>query len=172
MELMTKRLYIRPFEKQDWLAVYEYVSLPGVMAYMPTGVLNETEVKKLVDQHSGHNAQKHAIVLKEENRLIGHIEFFRYFGTHTYEIGWVLNPKYQNKGYTTEAAKAVVNYGFEEMRLHRIVATCQPENIPSWKVMEKVGMRREGLFKKCIPHGEQWWDEYAYGVLAEEWQNK
>ncbi len=166
---MTKRLHIRPFDKQDWLAVYDYVSIPEVMAYMPNGVLNETEVKKLVGQHSEHNAKKYAIVLIEENQLIGHLEFFSYFGTHTYEIGWVLNPKYQNKGYTTEAAKAVMNYGFEEMKLHRIVATCQPENIPSWKVMEKVGMRREGLFKKCIPHGELWWDEYAYGVLAEEW---
>ncbi len=135
-------------------------------------MLEKTATKNLVNQHSGRNAQKYAIVLKAENRLIGHLEFFPYFGTHTYEIGWVLNLKYHSKGYTTEAAKAVIAYGFEEMKLHRIVATCQPENIPSWKVMEKAGMRREGLYKKCIPRGELWWDEYSYGILAEEWQDK
>ena len=51
------------------------------------------------------------------------------------------------------------------MNVHRIIATCQPENIPSYRVMEKIGMRREGFFKKCIPKGNVWWDEYYYAIL-------
>lgn len=83
----------------------------------------------------------------------------------------MFNPEYYNKGYASEAASAILKYGFEDLKLHRIVATCQPENIPSYRVMEKIGMRREGYFKKCIPYGEQWWDEYCYVILEEEWDN-
>ncbi|MEQ3595549.1 GNAT family protein, partial [Bacillus albus] len=103
-----------------------------------------------------------------ENILIGHIVFHKYFGEHTFEIGWVFNPKYFNKGYASEAAQATLKYGFKEMKLHRIIATCQPQNTPSYRLMERIGMRREGYFRKCIPHGNEWWDEYYYAILEEE----
>ena len=64
--------------------------------------------------------------------------------------------------------QATLKYGFKEMKLHRIIATCQPQNTPSYRVMEKIGMRREGYFRKCIPHGNEWWDEYYYAILEEE----
>ncbi|WP_307477913.1 GNAT family N-acetyltransferase [Cytobacillus purgationiresistens] len=167
----TERLLIRNIEKKDWISIYEYTSNPEVMKYMSTGVLNEDETINIVMENIGDKAEKFAIVLKENNRLIGHIEFFQYFGSHTYEIGWVLNPDYINKGLATEAARGFLEYGFNVLKLHRIVATCQPENIPSYRVMEKIGMRREGYFKKCIPHGDIWWDEYYYAVLREEYLN-
>lgn len=56
------------------------------------------------------------------------------------------------------------------MGLHRIIATCQPENTPSYRVMEKLGMRREGYFQQCIPRGDIWWDEYYYAMLKTEWR--
>ncbi|GLB61667.1 hypothetical protein NCCP133_37960 [Cytobacillus sp. NCCP-133] len=64
---------------------------------------------------------------------------------------------------------AVLKGGFEELGLHRIIAACQLENPPSYRVMEKIGMRREGFYKKCIPHGDEWWDEYYYAILKEVW---
>ncbi|MEY9978716.1 GNAT family N-acetyltransferase [Lysinibacillus sp. RC79] len=169
MFIKMNRLLIREFEVQDWLAVYEYTSNPNVMRYIPEGVFNEAQAKKFVSENSGEKAKYFPIILLNENIVIGHIVFHQYFGDHTYEIGWVLNPNYFNNGYASEAAKAVLDYGFKEMKLHRIIATCQPENIPSYKVMEKIGMRREGYFKKCIPHNDDWWDEYYYAVLDEEW---
>ncbi|MGE7997424.1 GNAT family N-acetyltransferase [Lysinibacillus sp. NPDC093190] len=169
MFIKTNRLLIREFEVQDWQAVYEYTSNPNVMKYIPEGVFNEEQAKKFVSENSGEKAKYFPIILLSENMVIGHIVFHQYFGDHTYEIGWVLNPNYFNNGYASEAAKAVLDYGFKEMKLHRIIATCQPENIPSYKVMEKIGMRREGYFKKCIPHNDDWWDEYYYAVLEEEW---
>ncbi|MFJ6207575.1 GNAT family N-acetyltransferase [Lysinibacillus sp. NPDC092081] len=169
MFIKTKRLLIREFEIQDWQAVYEYTSNPTVMEYIPEGVFNEEEAKKFVSENSGEKAKYFPIILLSENIVIGHITFHQYFGDHTYEIGWVLNPNYYNNGYASEAARAVLDYGFKEMKLHRIIATCQPENIPSYRVMEKIGMRREGYFKKCIPNGDEWWDEYYYAVLDEEW---
>ncbi|PFU06090.1 GNAT family N-acetyltransferase [Bacillus thuringiensis] len=156
MFIKTERLLIRKFEFKDWQAVHEYTSDINVMKYIPEGVFTE------------ENTRNFPVVLIDKDILIGHIVFHKYFGEHTYEIGWVFNPKYFNKGYASEAAKATLKYGFKEMKLHRIIATCQPQNTPSYRVMEKIGMRREGYFRKCIPHGNEWWDEYYYAILEEE----
>ena len=173
MSIKTDRLLIRNFEPNDWKALYEYTSNPEVMHYLPETVFSEEDAKNFIEKNTAGKAEKFPVVLLEENKLIGHIVFFKYFGEHTYEIGWVFNPDYYNKGYASEAAYAVLKYGFETMKLHRIIATCQPENTGSYRVMEKVGMRREGFFKKCIPHGNEWWDEFYYAILFEEWmQNK
>lgn len=169
LSLATERLIITNFKEEDWKEVFAYTSDPQAMYYMPEGVLAEKDTKKYVNEQIGDNAKKFAVLLKKSKTLIGHVEFFNYFGEHTYEIGWILNPKYHNNGYTTEAAKALIAYGFEVLNLHRIVATCQPENVPSYKVMEKIGMRREGFFKKCIPAGDVWWDELYYAILHDEY---
>ncbi|MBU5262362.1 GNAT family N-acetyltransferase [Bacillus atrophaeus] len=169
MDIKTDRLVIRKFKCEDWQDVYEYTSNPHVMKYIPEGVFTEEDAKKFVNENMGGNAEKFPVVVKEENIVIGHIAFFKYFGEHSYEIGWVFNPKYYNKGYASEAAQAILEFGFTNMKLHRIIATCQPQNIASYRVMEKIGMRREGYFKKCIPNGNQWWDEYYYAILEEEW---
>ncbi|MGG0718486.1 GNAT family N-acetyltransferase [Robertmurraya massiliosenegalensis] len=170
MYIESKRLVIREFKPTDWEEVWKYTSNRKVMKYIPEGTFSEADAKNFLQENRGETAQKFPVILKESNDLIGHIAFFRYFGEHTYEIGWVFNPNYYNKGYATEAAYAMLNYGFTLLKLHRIIATCQPENISSYRVMEKIGMRREGYFKKCIPHGDGWWDEYFYSILDEEWK--
>lgn len=169
MNIKTSRLLIRHFDLKDWQAVYEYTSDRQVMKYIPEGVFTEEDVKAFINKNTAAEAKYFPVVLIEKDLLIGHMVFHQYFGEHTYEIGWVFNPKYYSKGYASEAAKALLNFGFGKMKLHRIIATCQPENIASYRVMEKIGMRREGHFKKCIPNGSEWWDEYYYAVLAEEW---
>ncbi|MGH0563205.1 GNAT family N-acetyltransferase [Bacillus tropicus] len=168
MFIRTERLLIRNFEFKDWQAVHEYTSDSNVMKYIPGGVFTEEDARNFVNRNMGENAENFPVILVDENILIGHIVFHKYFGEHTYEIGWVFNPKYFNKGYASEAAQATLKYGFKEMKLHRIIATCQPQNIPSYRLMEKIGMRREGYFRKCIPHGNEWWDEYYYAILEEE----
>lgn len=170
MKIKTSRLLIRDFNDNDWQDVIRYTSNSNVMHYIPEGVMTEEKTKQFVRKNQGQSAEYFPVILAVENKLIGHLGFFKYFGDHTYEIGWVFHPDYCNKGYASEAAKAMVGYGFEHMQLHRIIATCQPENIASFKVMEKIGMRREGYFKKCIPAGENWWDEYYYAILSEEWK--
>ncbi|MGE7839180.1 GNAT family N-acetyltransferase [Lysinibacillus sp. NPDC093712] len=169
MNITTQRLHIRKFEAQDLQAVYSYMSDKSVMHYMPEGVLTVEQVQKFITDNSGEQAQHFAIVLQDQQQVIGHLVFHPYFGEHTYEIGWVLNPAYYRQGYASEAAHALLDYGFTKMKLHRIIATCQPENIASYRVMEKIGMQREGFFKKCIPYGNDWWDEYYYAILQEEW---
>jgi [ribosomal protein S5]-alanine N-acetyltransferase len=124
--LKTERLLIRNFEENDWKAVHEYTSDYNVMKYIPEGVLSEENTKEFVNKNLSGDPEQFAVILIEENTLIGHIAFHKYFGDHTYEIGWVFNSKYYNKGYASEAAKAVLKYGFEDLNLHRIIATFSP----------------------------------------------
>jgi [ribosomal protein S5]-alanine N-acetyltransferase len=142
------------------------------MRYIPEGAFSEENTKDFVKKNMYDKAEKFPVVLEDGSYIIGHIVFHKYFGEHTYEIGWVFNPKFHNKGYASEAALAVLKFGFEKMKLHRIIATCQPQNIPSYRVMEKIGMRREGYFKKCIPNDNEWWDEFYYAILREEWKQE
>ncbi|RED59450.1 GNAT family N-acetyltransferase [Cohnella phaseoli] len=171
MRLVTERLIIRRFEAADWPDVLGYTSDRETMAYMPDGLFGEADAKRFVIENGGSDARNYAVVLKGVQRLIGHIVFHPWFGDHTYEIGWVIAPGFRGRGYATEAAQALLHFGFAELGLHRVIATCQPENAASSRVMERLGMRREGCFLKCIPRGDGvWWDEYVYAVLAEEWK--
>ncbi len=166
----TQRLRIRPFQPNHWQAVYDYTSDPAVMMYIPEGPFTPEQAKAFVAENMGDQARFFAVLLKTEDMLVGHMEFHPWFASQTYEIGWVINGAYQGHGYATEAAMALLQYGFEKLQLHRIIATCQPENLASWRVMEKLGMRREAHFRKCIRRpDDRWWDEYFYALLEEEW---
>jgi ribosomal-protein-alanine N-acetyltransferase len=168
----TERLRIRPFAIEDWQAVHAYTSNADVMTYLPEGQMTAVQTRQFVAEHMVEEARAYAVDLLAlaEERLIGHILLHPWFSPRIYEIGWALHPRYQRQGYTTEAAAALLRYGFETLRVHRVIATCQPENIPSWRVMEKLGMRREGHLRQCIQlHDEKWWDEYFYALLADEW---
>ena len=177
----TQRLRLRPFQPDDWPAVYDYTSDPAVMMYIPEGLgagtdqgivepFTPEQAKAFVEENMGEQARFFAVLLKADDMLIGHMEFHPWFASGPYEIGWIFNRAYQGHGYATEAARALLQYGFEALHLHRIIATCQPENVASWRVMEKLGMRREAHFRKCIRRpDDRWWDEYFYALLEEEW---
>jgi RimJ/RimL family protein N-acetyltransferase len=166
----TERLLIRRFVTEDWEAVHAYTSDAGVMTYVGDGAETEEQAKAFVAENAGDEARALALVLKEEDRLIGHMLFHPWFTPRVHEIGWVLNPRYHGNGYATEAARALLRYGFETLKVHRMIATCQPENVASSRVMEKIGMRREGHFRSCIPRPDgSWWDEYFYAMLEDDW---
>lgn len=168
--LETQRLIIRHFELQDWEAVHAYTGDATVMNFVEEGQMSEAQSKQFVEKNSSDQAEAFPVLLKAQNRLIGHMIFHPWFGHLTYEIGWVFHPNYHGNGYATEAAKALLRYYFENLQGHRVIATCQPENPASYRVMEKIGMKREGHFRKCIYRGENmWWDEYFYAILDEEW---
>ena len=168
--IATPRLLLRPLTLTDWPAVYAYTSDARVMTYIPEGPFTETQARAFVEQQSGAHAEALAVLLKTEDQLIGYLLFHPWFAPRTYEIGWVFHAAYQGQGYATEAARAMLRYGFEALQSHHIIATCQPENPASYRVMEKLGMRREGHFRQCLSRENNlWWDEYFYAILAEEW---
>ena len=86
------------------------------------------------------------------------------------ELGWTLDPAYAGRGYATEAARALVDLSFGPLRLRRVYAVCFSGNEPSWRLMERLGMRREQhLVKESLHRSGEWLDAFGYGLLAEEW---
>ena len=175
--LETERLYLRTIEVDDWREVLLYMSDPEVIRYLPEEPHDKEDSKQFIlttlDRHEkrGGWPEMLAVILKAEGRLIGHMPFSVFSERYrTREIGWVLNPRHHGQGYATEAALALLRWGFESLGLHRIIATCDPRNGASSRIMEKLGMRREAHFIKDVQlHGE-WRDEYFYAILEEEWE--
>lgn len=86
------------------------------------------------------------------------------------ELGWVLDPAHTGQGYATEAIRAVIDTCFGPLGLRRVHAGCFADNEPSWRLMERLGMRREEFSRKTALHRSgEWLDGLNYGILAEEW---
>ena len=86
------------------------------------------------------------------------------------DIGWVLAPEHQGQGYGTEAVEALLAICFEQLGVRRVTAGCFTANEPSWRLMERLGMRREGHTLRDGLHRDRGWlDGFEYGLLAEEW---
>lgn len=87
------------------------------------------------------------------------------------EIGWVLDPAQHGRGYGTEAVTALLEMAFDRLRLRRVVAYCFAANEPSWRLMERVGMRREGYsVADALHRSGRWLDGMVYALLADEWR--
>ena len=87
------------------------------------------------------------------------------------EIGWVLDPTHAGHGYATEAVHDLLRMGFEEIGVRRIVANCFADNEASWRLMERVGMRREVHTRsESLHRSGRWLDGYGYAILADEWR--
>ena len=174
--LATDRLIIRPFLESDYADLYEYLSLEETYRYEPGKPITKDEAKKIAAERAG-GTDFWAVTLKEnKEKLIGHVSLIQTEPKQfrTWEIGFIFHPDFQNKGYATEASRAVIDYSFRELDAHRVVGYCSTENTPSWKVLEKCGMTREGLGRKNVffrkdksgkPH---WLDSYEYAILAED----
>ena len=86
------------------------------------------------------------------------------------ELGWVLDPAYTGKGYATEAVLEMLRFSFEELGIHRVVANCFADNTASWRLMERIGMRREThTVRESLHRSGQWLDGYTYALLDDEW---
>lgn len=87
----------------------------------------------------------------------------------TYELGYVLNELWWGKGYAFEASNALINYGFKNFNIQRIEATCALQNLQSSKLMEKLGMQREGILRQYFTKNNTTYDGYIYSILRSEW---
>lgn len=172
----TKRLSIRRFSPNDWEDLFEYLSQELVVKYEPYEIFTKESSKQEAIRRAADN-NFWAVCLKDCGKLIGNIYLAKQdFGT--WELGYVFNAKYHGKGYATEAAYAMIDDVFMNFNARRVIAMCNPLNKPSWKLLERVGMRREGhllqniYFKKDENNCPIWSDTFEYGILACEWLNR
>lgn len=175
--LETERLIVRPLRASDYKDNYEYMSAPETYRFEHGEPISLKESKKFCRVWSSKKTTNFWVTeLKSNSKVIGHLSFFPEHRPEfkTWRIGYIVHPTYYGQGYTTEFTRAVIKYAFTELGAHRIVAYCSPDNIASWKIMEKCGMRREGTLKKEFlwrndKDGKSiWLDSYCYAILDEE----
>jgi len=173
----TTRLILRKFKEDDFTSFHSYANCMENIIYMVWGPSTEEQTRSFInmaikkaDENPCANYQ-YAAVTKDGDILIGACNLTLSGGEA--EMGWFLHREYWKQGFGTEIGKALLKFGFEDLQLNRIRAHCDVENIGSYRVMEKIGMRCEGLFPESRPahklSDKKFGDELSYAILKDEW---
>ncbi len=177
VKIETKRLILREFEDEDWVFVHEYAKDAEVSKYMEWGPNTEKETRNFVKgarTFRREDPRRHyelAIMHKEDKKLVGGCGLTIFdAGLRQAALGYTLHQGYWNQGIASEAAASLIRYGFEELGLHRIHATCDVLNIGSAAVMKKCGMRQEGHFLEERLIKGSWRNTFLYAILSSEWR--
>jgi len=155
--LTSTRLYLRPFVPSDWEKIYELDSDPEVMKYLTQFAKDKKSDYPKIIEHCMAYYQENpgfgvwAAIEKETEEFIGWFMLKKYQYSNHQELGYRLMKKYWERGYATEMSLKLVEYGFSEKSLSKIVAITHPENIGSQKVLKKAGMK----YIKTIPFKEE-----------------
>ncbi len=172
----TDRLILREYEAGDFELTHRFSSDPRVVRYVEWGPNRPEDTRRFIEwvlaeqDATPRSRYQFAIDLKGSG-LIGTCSLTRSSReSREAELAYVFNPRFWGNGYGTESAKTIVTLGFHQLNLHRIYAKCVTANGASANVMEKLGMKREGLFREHrLVHG-QWLDYYYYAILEHEWK--
>jgi len=176
VELETERLLLRPFRLEDVDDVFEYASDPEWASFLPSTVPQPYTRKDaeefvargvLTDRETSPNW---AIVL--DGKVIGSIQLRIEPSDERGWLGYAIGKIHWGKGIMPEAVRAVVEWGFLERFLAKIYSWADASNTRSWRVMEKVGMTREGLFRSHTKGRDIRRDDVYYGLLREEWERQ
>jgi [ribosomal protein S5]-alanine N-acetyltransferase len=178
--IKTKRLNIRELTLADIDNVHELHSLPETDEFNTLGIPETIQTtEKILEEwvsmqkEEPRNAYVFGIDKNDDNNFIGLIALnLGKVNYRTAEVWFKIHRDYWRKGYTTEALIKLLDFGFNYLKLHRIEAGCAVENIASGKVLEKVGMTREGMKRKKLPIRGEWKDNYFYGILEEDFNKK
>jgi len=141
--LETERLIIRTFNENDVKDAYEYLSDKNVMEYIEP-IMTYESVVSFIKKAGIKNKLIFAIILKNNGKLIGHLIFHEYGNKNIYELGWIINKNYWNNGYAKEAGKEIIKYGFDILKLEKIIGETEENNIKSIVLLEKLGMKLIG----------------------------
>lgn len=168
MRIETERLILRRYRLDDLQDLFEYLSDEQVVKYEPYKPMSIEEVIRNLDWRVSTD-EMIAVELKEIHKMIGNV----YLGKrefNTLEIGFVLNKNYWGNGYAKESCKALIDNAFSE-GIHRIFAECDPKNLNSWILLEKLGFQKEACFKQNIYFWTEengipiWKDTWVYSLL-------
>ena len=166
----TERLLLRRLEMGDAADIFEWVSDPQVTAYLFWRTHQSiADSRDFIAWVTTDDFACWGVVLTESGKVIGNCFLHNVSFEHKRaEIAFNIGRKYWGMGYATEAAQAIIQFGFEGWQLNRIEGTCMVENRASARVMEKVGMTCEGVLRKYVYVKGQFHDMKLYSILEEE----
>ena len=171
--IQTARLYLRPASPADFDAAKTWAGDAETTYYMLCGCCSDEKIRAFLgmaeEEWSKPDRTEHesVIALTPGGAAIGACDFCR-IGADRGEMGWILHPAYQHRGYVTEAARAMMRVGFEECGVSGIIAQCDTENAPSYRVMERLGMTRVSETADVRPFHGILHDEYIYEITRDE----
>jgi ribosomal-protein-alanine N-acetyltransferase len=172
----TKRLHIREVTSADIDNVHKLHSLLETDEFNTLGIPENIQVTERIltdwlklQKQEPRSSYVFSIDKSDDNAFVGLIAIT--VGKINYKIAEVwfkIHKDYWRKGYTTEALRRLLDFGFNDLKLHRIEAGCATGNIASSKTLEKVGFTREGMKRKILPIRGEWKDNYFYAILEED----
>ena len=176
MEIITKRLLLREITWNDLESIHQLHSVPEVDEYNTLGIPGDMEETRELIRPDIEAKQKDPqerytwrIILQSSAEFIGLAGMT--LSNDKYSLGEIyykLLPAYWGKGYATEVAKNLILAGFDTFKLHKVEAGVATENERSIRVLEKVGMTREGLRRKILPIRGEWKDNYHYAIVEDD----
>ena len=175
LPINTKRLLLRDFEPGDWAAVHKYAADPDVVRFVEWGPNSEDQTREFVERViamakvTPRVDYELAVVSLPQNELIGAASI--HISNPSNREGWIgycLNKAAWGKGFATEAARSLIDFGMSELRLHRVFATVDPANSGSQAVLTKVGMKYEGHFREHKLVRGKWRDTLIYSILESD----
>ena len=173
--IKTGRLLLRPLAPEDGDALFVYRSLPEVyrfQSFRPGSVHDAEEfIARSTCAFNVPGAWFQLGICLKGGELIGDLGLHFTDGEQA-EIGYTVAPAHQGRGYACEAAEAALECLFTALKKHRVTASVDPENAPSVRLLEKLGMRREAHFIQSWRSAEGWRDDCVYALLAEEWRRR
>lgn len=173
----TDRLILRPFSLADAVDVYRLAGERDIAATTQNipHPYPEDLASHWIETHAGDFARgiaaHFAIALRPSDRLCGAIGLVLDTDNNCGELGYWIGKPYWRRGYCTEAALAVVKFGFEVLQLHRIHSSHFAANVASGRVMQKIGMSCEGCLRQHVRKWGTFEDIVLYGIVREDWQN-
>jgi ribosomal-protein-alanine N-acetyltransferase len=173
--LETDSLILRKLTLDDAEDLFEYAAHPEVTRYLqwePHESISDsiTFIQTAIIRYERQLPAPWGIELKTDRKIIGSCDFISWFPDHfRAEIGYALARKYWGYSYMTEAVRKIIDFGFMTSMLNRIQAMCEPDNLASARVMEKVGMTYEGILRGFHFQNGACQDMKIYSILESEW---
>jgi RimJ/RimL family protein N-acetyltransferase len=175
----TERLRLRPFEAADLESLHAIHGDAGVARWLYNEPRSLVETRALLERKiAGRTLRAEgdwltaAGLLRETDELVADVSLLWASEAHRQgEIGFLVHPAHQGRGYATEAARAFLDYAFGPLGLHRVVGTLEARNAASARVLEKLGMRREAHLVENERVKGEWQSELVYAILAREWHD-
>ncbi len=180
MDFYTNRLHIRPVKVEDKESIFKYRSDSETNRFLNLIPESVEDVSDFISRTSNEinipgTWFQFVIIEQDSDTLIGDIGI-HFLDSHSenmqVEIGYTLDKNYRGKGYATEALMKIIDYLINDLNKHRIIASIDPKNSDSIRLIDRLGFRKEAHFIKSLYFHGEWVDDLIYAMLAKEWKNK
>ncbi|EUJ28849.1 ribosomal-protein-serine acetyltransferase [Listeria floridensis FSL S10-1187] len=172
MEIQTERLVLRPFEDKDFEDTRQIYTNPKVCKFLLEEPWTEGEARNKfqnkLEKASLTKESGYSIAVDYNGKVIGSMAIWYTEMRDTLEIGYVFSPNYGGRGLATEAVRAVLEYAFNELDVHRVQANLDARNAASEKLCRRVGMRKEAHFIQDFWSKGEWTDSFVFGMLRSD----